>query len=245
MTDGMHTSTFVLVHGSWHGAWCWEKLRPRLREAGYEATAVELPAHGNDPADAREVSFADYVDRVGAAIEDASGPVSLVGHSMGGHVVTQAAERHADAVANVIYLAAFLPADGQALTDLDVGKFDSAVPDHISVDDERGVVVFDEAAAVDTFYHDCSEQDAARGRSLLRPEPAAPRRTPVALSDENYGTVPRTYIECIEDRALPVAFQRSMYEAVGCEAVHSLETGHAPFLSAPGALASTLLAVAE
>lgn len=241
----MDTSTFVLVHGSWHGAWCWKKVLPRLREAGYEATAVELPAHGSDPADARDVSFGDYVDRVGAAIEDAPGSVVLVGHSMGGHVVTQATECHADAVASVVYLAAFLPADGQALTDLDVGAFDSAVPNHISVDTERAVVVFDESGAVDTFYHDCSQRDAARSRSLLQPEPATPRRTPVALSDENYGTVPRTYIECTEDRALPVAFQRSMYDAVGCEAVRSLETGHAPFLSAPAALASTLLAVAE
>lgn len=238
-------STFILVHGSWHGAWCWKKLLPALREAGYGAIAVELPAHGNDPADADDASFAGYVDRVGAAIDDASGEVILVGHSMGGQVVTQAAERHADAVATVVYLAAFLPADGQTLTDFDVTAFDSAVPDHISVDDGRGVVAFDGAGAADAFYQDCSERDAALGRSMLRPEPAEPRRTPVDLSDRNYGTVPRVYIECTEDRALPVAFQRSMYDAVGCDEIRSLETGHAPFLSAPRELASTLLAVAE
>lgn len=238
-------STFVLVHGSWHGAWCWEKLLPALRAAGHEAIAVELPAHGGDPADASDASFSGYVDRVGAAIHDADGEVILVGHSMGGHVVTQAAEYHSEAVAAVVYLAAFLPADGQALTDLDARAFDSSLPEHISVDDDRGVVRIDEAGAADVLYHDCAEADAAWAGSRLRPEPAAPRHTPVDLSDRNYGTVPRIYIECTEDRALPVAFQRSMHEGVGCEAVHRLETGHAPFLSAPAELAETLLAIAE
>lgn len=237
-------STFVLVHGSWHGAWCWKPLRPALRAAGHDAVTVELPAHGSDPLAPAEATFSGYVDRVGAAIDDADGEVILVGHSMGGHVVTQAAERHADAVAAVVYLAAFLPADGKALTDLDVGAFDSAVPEHISVDPGRGVATFDPAGAGETFYQDCSPRDAAWARSRLRPEPSAPRRCPVALS-ERYGTLRRVYIECTEDRALPVAFQRSMYEAVGCDAVHTLETGHAPFLAAPTALAETLAAVAE
>lgn len=236
--------TFVLVHGSWHGAWCWEKLLPALRAAGHDAVAVELPAHGSDPADASDASFSGYVERVGAAIDDADGEVVLVGHSMGGHVVTQAAERYADAVAAVVYLAAFLPTDGQALTDLGARAFDSSLPEHITVDGDRGVVTFDEAAAGEVFYQDCPERDVAWARSRLRPEPAAPRHTPVDLSDR-YDSVPRTYIECTEDRALPVAFQRSMYETVGCDAVHTLETGHAPFLSEPAALAETLLAVGE
>ncbi|MFD1568711.1 alpha/beta fold hydrolase [Halolamina litorea] len=239
-----HTKTFVLVHGSWHGAWCWARVLPALREE-HEAVAVELPAHGSDPAGVEAATFERYVDRVGTAVDAAVGEVVLVGHSMGGHVVTQVAERHADAVAAVVYLAAFLPGDGQSLTDLDAGAFDSAVPEHIVVDDERGVVTFEGAGADDTFYQDCSERDAAFARSRLRPEPAAPRHVPVSLSEQRYGAVPRVYIECTEDRALPVAFQRSMYEAVGCDAVHSLETGHAPFLAAPTAVAETLRGVTE
>jgi|AntRauTorcE11898_2_1112593.scaffolds.fasta_scaffold05105_2 pimeloyl-ACP methyl ester carboxylesterase len=238
-------STFVLVHGSWHGAWCWEKLLPRLRAAGHEAFAVELPAHGSDPADASDASFSGYVDRVGAAIDDADAEVILVGHSMGGHVVTQTAEYHPDAVAAVVYLTAFLPADGQALADLDARAFDSSLPEHIDVDEDRGVVTIDEAGAAELLYHDCTGEDAAWATSRLRPEPAAPRHTPVDLSERNYGAAPRIYIECTEDRALPVAFQRSMHEAVDCDAVHRLETGHAPFLAAPGELAGTLLGIAE
>lgn len=238
-------STFVLVHGSWHGAWCWQQLLPRLREAGHAAVAVELPAHGDDPADASEASFDAYVDRVGAAIESADEEVLLVGHSMGGHVVTQAAERHVDAVAAVVYVTAFLPADGQALTDFDMGAFDSIVPDYLSVDDDRGVVTFDEAGADEVFYHDCAEADAAFARSRLRPEPAAPRSVPVDLSEENYGSIPRVYVECTEDRALPVAFQRSMHEAVGCDEVYAIDSGHAPFLSVPDELAATLLDIAD
>ena len=238
-------NTFVLVHGSWHGAWCWERVLPALRAAGADAVAVELPGHGDDPTDARAVTFESYVERVGAAVDAAAGDVVLVGHSMGGHVVTQAAERYADAVAGVVYLSAFLPADGQSLADLDAGAFDSALPEHLSFDEERGVVAVDDAGAGEAFYHDCDDGDAAAARAALRPEPAAPRHTPVALTEPNYGSVPRTYVECTEDRALPVAFQRSMHDAVGCGTVRSLETGHAPFLSAPTALAETLLSAAE
>jgi pimeloyl-ACP methyl ester carboxylesterase len=238
-------ATFVLVHGSWHGAWCWFKLLPTLRDAGHEAVAPELPAHGISEVAASEVTFEDYVDLVSAVVENASESVVLVGHSMGGHVITQTAERCADRLDAVVYLAAFLPPDGQSLTDLDVSAFDSVVPDYVTADTEAGVVRFDAAGAREAFYHDCSPADVALGRSLLRPEPIEPRTTPVDLTADRYGEVPRVYVETVADRALPVAFQRSMREAVSCGTVRSLGTGHSPFLSAPGALAETLLDVGE
>lgn len=238
-------TTFVLTHGSWHGSWCWFKLLPRLRKAGHKAIAPELPAHGISTASALDVTFEDYVDAVSTAVDDASEPVVLVGHSMGGHVITQAAERCAERLDSVVYLSAFLPADGQSLTDLDISSFDSVVPDYVIADEENRVVRFDVEGAEDAFYHDCSPEDIALGRSLLRPEPLEPRTTPVDLTAEGYGEVPRVYVETTEDRALPIAFQRSMQEAVPCDAVRSLDTGHSPFFSRPDQVADTLLDVAE
>ena len=164
---------------------------------------------------------------------------------MGGHVITQAAERCADRLASLVYVSAFLPAHGQSLTDLDISSFDSVVPNYVAPDREHGVVRFDDNGAEEAFYHDCSPEDVALGRSLLRPEPLEPRTTPVDLTAKRYGDVPRVYVESTADRALPIGFQRSMREAVPCDSAYSLESGHSPFLSRPDRLTETLLDVAE
>jgi len=242
--EGPTVSSFVLVHGSWHGPWCWYRVVPRLREAGHQVRTPQLPAHGVDPTAAADVTFADYVDCVCAAVDEAEEPPILVGHSMGGHAVTQAAEERAADLGRVVYLAAFLPADGQSLTDLDLSGYGSELVDHVVPDEERGTLALDPEGAVEGLYHDCSDEDVALAQSLLRPEPAGPRTVPVDLSASGYGSVPRTYVECTEDRSLPVAFQRAMRESVPCEDVRSLETSHSPFFSAPDELVGVLEAAA-
>lgn len=240
---GAAVTTFVLVHGSWHGAWCWHQVVPRLEAAGHDVLAPDLPAHGIDQTPPETVSFDDYVVRICAAIDDAGEPVTLVGHSMGGHAVTQAAEERADVIETLVYLCAFLPADGQSLTDLDLSGHDSRVPPGLSVDEDRGVVEVDHDTAVSAFYHDCPAEAVALCRSLLRPEPVEPRTVPVQRTNANYGSVRRVYVECTEDRALPHSFQRELQESTPCDEVRALETSHSPFLSAPEALARVFLDV--
>ena len=84
-------STYVLVHGSWHGAWCWHKIIPLLEQAGHQAIAVDLPGHGRDWTDARDVSLQSYVESVCDILDAQPEPVILVGHSRGGIVVSQTA----------------------------------------------------------------------------------------------------------------------------------------------------------
>ena len=74
-------STFVLVHGAWHGAWCWEKVVPLLEGAGHEVVTLDLPGHGEDGTPALEVTMESYTDRVVGALDARSEPVVLVGHS--------------------------------------------------------------------------------------------------------------------------------------------------------------------
>lgn len=107
----------VLVHGAFAGAWCWEPALPGLRAAGHEVDAVDLPGSGEDPTPVSEVSLDAYADRVCSVLAQGP-PAVLVGHSMGGMVVTQAAARCPEHVAALVYVAAFLPADGQSLVDL-------------------------------------------------------------------------------------------------------------------------------
>ena len=85
-------STYVLIHGSWHGAWCWYKVVPRLEQAGHTALAIDLPGHGRDWTPPQDVSMQTYVDSVCGVLDTLPEPAILVGHSRGGIVISQVAE---------------------------------------------------------------------------------------------------------------------------------------------------------
>lgn len=105
----------VLVHGAWHGAWCWSDLVPLLEARGLRAHIFDLPDLGSGPTPAESVTLASYVERTVAEIDRIDESCWLLGHSMGGGVVTQATEDRAERLAGVIYLAAALPLDGEAI----------------------------------------------------------------------------------------------------------------------------------
>src|SRR5690349_24977634 len=97
-------SDFVLVHGSWHGAWCWHKVVPQLRALGHRVEAIDLPGHGRDRTELGSIGLEDYAASVGAAIERAEGPAVVVAHSRGGIAASQAAERCHDRIGQPVYL---------------------------------------------------------------------------------------------------------------------------------------------
>jgi len=238
-------ATFVLVHGAWHGAWCWRDLVPLLEEEGHSVLVPELPGHGQDNAPVSDMTLENYARRVQEKIEEAGEPVVLVGHSMGGIVVTQAAEYAAPNIRKVVYLTAFLPADGQALVDL-AGSFEGAdnVQPSLVVDEASGTCTIADEALVPLFYAECSDEDAAWACSNLKPEALAAFVTPVRLTDERYGSLPRAYIECVRDGAITIDLQRHMVEARPCDPVLTLDTDHSPFLSRTRELADHLLSLA-
>jgi pimeloyl-ACP methyl ester carboxylesterase len=186
------------------------------------------------------VTLSAYVDRVGAALAREREPALLLGHSMGGMVIAQAGEEHATRVRALVYLAAFLPRDGESLGGLAIP---SAVTPNLRPDREAGVVGFDPAGARDAFYHDCSDADVETARARLCPQPIAPWTGGVRLG-ARYEAIPRHYIECTLDRAIPIAEQRRMHAATPC-CVHTLETAHSPFYAMPEPLAGVLDAIAR
>ena len=99
-------SSFVLVHGSWHGAWCWEKLIPRLCDLGHEVTAIDLPAHGEDRSSPYLASLGSYSKRVQAAVEQCSQKPILVGHSLGAPIVCRYAADNPGRVGGLVLIAA-------------------------------------------------------------------------------------------------------------------------------------------
>ena len=233
-------STYVLIHGAWHGGWCWDKVVPLLKKAGHKVEAPDLPSHGKDKTSCRAVSLQTYADSVCGILDAQSDPVVLVGHSMGGIVISQAAEYRPEKVDTLVYLTAFLLRDGESLLQVTARDTETLVlPNLIFADDRSHATVRDEAIK-DAFYGDCSDEDVVRAKSLLVPQGAAPLAAPVSTSEERFGRIPRVYIECLRDRAISPSLQKDMYTAVPCRKVISMDTSHSPFFSAPEELVAHL-----
>jgi pimeloyl-ACP methyl ester carboxylesterase len=234
-------SRFVLVHGSWHGRWVWERVIAFLVAKGHEVEAPDLAGRGEDPRPPAAITLTDHVDLVSHVVESSDRPAILVGHSFGGFVISHVAERVPDRVRLLVYLAAFLLRDGETV--LGVASSAPAAVPHLDVQEDAGLITIRSDAAREVFYGDCSTDDADRATALLVPEALTPRRTPAELTEERFGRVPRVYMETINDRALPLELQRHMQTALPCREVVSLEAGHSPFLSMPETLAMRLMDV--
>jgi pimeloyl-ACP methyl ester carboxylesterase len=232
-------STYVLVHGSFHGGWCWDGIVTRLTRAGHRAVAVDLPGRGADRRPAATLTLEDYAQKVVDAVATEKEPVVLVGHSMGGVVITQAAERAPERIARLAYVCAFLPAHGQSLLELAQSDGESVLLGNLVIEERRGTHHVRPEGARESFYHDCSDDDAARAAARLVPESLAVVATPVQTTAARFGRVPRSYIECSDDRALGPSLQKRMHAATPCR-VTRIVSGHSPFFSRPDELALAL-----
>lgn len=236
---------FVLIHGSWHAAWCWYKVIPLLERAGHQATALDLPGHGRDRTAARDVSMQSYVDSVCSFLDAQPEPVILVGHSRGGIVISQTAECRPDKVRSLVYLAAFLIPNGQAMLPTALSDSESLIVSNLIVDEQQGHHMLAAEVFREALYADCSDEDVALANLLLTPEPNAPVATPLQLSDGNFGRVERVYIETLRDKGVTPGLQKKMYTATPCRRVISMQTSHSPFLSAPQQLVDHLASLAS
>jgi pimeloyl-ACP methyl ester carboxylesterase len=233
---------FVLVHGAFHGAWCWEPLIAELAAAGrHVAHAVDLPGAGEDETPVDQVTLDAYAERICSRLAEHPEPVTLVGHSMGGVAITHAAARCPERVARLVYVAAFVPADGQSLVDLanlPEGAGDG-VQANMVVEGDPPVATMPQTAAREVFYAECAPERATWALERLRGQPVVPFVTPVALG-ANGGGPAAAYVVAAQDRAIPPALQRRMAAEGGATDVVEVDTDHSPFLSRTAELAAIL-----
>jgi pimeloyl-ACP methyl ester carboxylesterase len=238
----------VLVHGAFGRAACWDRVVPGLRSAGHSVEAIDLPGQGDDPTPVEEVTLDRYAQRVGEALAEGP-PAVLVGHSMGGMVITQAAARCPSLVARLVYVAAFLPWDGMSL--IDITQLPEAAGDQVQaklvVEGEPPVATMPPEAVREALCHCADDEAAAWAASIRGRQPVVPFTTPVALGGEGadaFAALPRAYVVCLQDRAIKPALQRRMLETAGCEPVIEIDTDHSVWASRPDELAAALNRIA-
>ncbi len=187
--------------------------------------------------------FRSYANRVCEVLDAQPEPVILLGHSMGGVVITQAAEYRPEKIKKLVYLTAFLLQNGEFLLQYGEPDKDALVLPNLIMAEDQSYATVKEDALKEAFYGDCSEEDVTRAKALLVPQAAAPFATPVNTTPDNFGRIPRIYIACNRDRAISPPIQEKMYNNLPCEKVIKMDTSHSPFFSAPGELVGHLLSL--
>jgi pimeloyl-ACP methyl ester carboxylesterase len=224
----------LLVHGSGHGAWCWRDTIPALEALGHDVRAIDLPSHGEDPTPPEDVTLDLYAQTILDALD---GPTVVMGHSMGGYPISRAADLDPANIAQLIYLCAYVPWPDHSLVEMRLRAPRQPIMKAIQkAEDGKTFSILSEHAK-EVFYHDCSDEQIAFALDHLTPQAILPQATKVTLGAA-YATVPRDYIVCRFDSAIPAEFQDEMAADFEQGAVYEMSTSHSPFFSDPSGLAS-------
>ncbi|MFI0259611.1 alpha/beta hydrolase [Streptomyces sp. NPDC017056] len=225
--------TFLLVHGAWHRPTCWSALQDALAADGWQSRTADLPSAG--PQSTPTAGVHDDAEEITAHLRQTEGPVIVVAHSYGGIPATQAADDRLG-VTRIVYLAAYMPEEGQSLATVHGGR--SVKPED---EDLSGIapIVFDDPRT--SLYGDLPDDQAEHALGELVDQ--SRRSFQQQVTRAAWRTVPSTYVICEGDRALPPALQEKM--SARASHVERLGTGHSPFLSAPAELAALLGRIAS
>ena len=237
-------STFILVHGSWHSSWNWHKVAPLLEMQGHKAIAIDLPGMGRDKTPIQNVTMDISVKKLVDVIDREEGKVILVGHSKNGVIISQAAEYRPQKIEKLIYLAAYLIPNGKTQAEYSAQDTEGLLKPYVTRHPETNSHTLQPIIYKEGLYHDCDDDITEIAKCILSNESVATGITPLKLTDNNYGSVPRYYIECTYDRAVTPFIQRKMYNETSCEKVYQMATSHSPFFSKPKELCSVLTEIA-
>ncbi len=236
----MKKETFILVHSAWLGAWQWESVKTILESNGHTVIAPDLPGHGQDNTPSTEIAMHDYVLTITQILDTIDEPAILVGHSFNGITVSRAAEVRPKKVKSIVYLTAFLLPNGGSFFNAVQGVKGSMAVDNFYLSEDHAYALVKEEAMHEAFAHDIPKEAFEAAKPNIVKEPVAPLTYELQVTEGSWGKIPKYYIECLQDNAIPIEVQRAMYDGK-VEEVFSLNTSHTPNFSQPKALANILM----
>lgn len=230
---------YLLIHGSWHGAWCWYKVKSRLESEGHDVSAPDLPGRINHPLRPLFVSLSTLT-KCAAHYLPAREKTTIVVHSRYGILASTLAELYPGRIERIIYLASYMLPNGQRAATYFRADKQSYLTPYVQIS-KRGL--WDRLSPEiyrEGLYHDCNADDNMLGRLLLGKEPLRPALVPLKLSADNYGRVPKAYIRLTEDRAVSLSLQDRLINETPVDRVESIAASHSAYFSKPDELVSVI-----
>lgn len=233
---------YVLVHGACHGAWCWDQVAERLRAKGHRVVTLDLPGHGRRAAEVRRASVESYGRAVAdaMALEGVSRGV-LVGHSMGGLAISKAAELAPQRIRHLVYVAAVVVPDGSSLAVCNMTGPGRRMVEGMAAGRGDGTFLYPAEIAWARWMGDLPRDRPEVSRALARLTPQATRPFFERVDFRIFysSRIPRTYVRCLQDRAVPPAKAAEFAARLGVTPV-DMDCAHNPMLSEPDGLARIL-----
>jgi len=242
-------ATFILVHGAWHDAGCWHRLARVLRGADHKVLTPTLPGHGpvhgpgheKDQLSPWSINMEAYAAAVADVAAQADEKPICVGHSMAGFILAMAAERHPELFQKLIFLTALVPnGRGRLLPMIIADRSLRKRILHSDFDFLGGTNSVRPETAPQFLYTDCTADIQKEATEALIPQPVRPLFSKVGITPERFGGVPKAFIECAGDQAIPIALQRQMQLYSNFDQIRTLDAAHSPFLSMPEKTAEVL-----
>ncbi len=238
-------SQYILVHGAWEESGMWDNVSPILRRSGHTVTAVDLPGHGANKNSVSQVTSKVYLDALLEVINKVDYPVILVGHSMNGVLISQVGEQIPEKIERLVYVTAFLLKNGGSVYEAMEGDAENGAFPEIKFSDDQAFATLPEPALRRIGLHDVDDSEIQRILPLMAEWQATePFLTKLELSDDNFGSVPKTYVRTSIDKMISPALQDTMIANWAVDSVFDLESGHFPTSSVPSELAEVLLRAA-
>ncbi len=232
---------FILVHGAWHGGWCWDDVKSELEAAGHTAEALTMPGH-NPGDDRANIQFNDYIGHIVNALKRQTDPVVLVGHSSAGFMLQAAAPKAADKIEQLIFLNAFILPDGKSQFDLVPPDAAEGMTAAASASPDNCVPVLEDFVRNMLMATEPAEhQDALLQR--LVPQPLALFTTPVDTQEFQSLSVPKAVVFCKEDASLPPGAYLGMAQGLGDFKLVEIDGSHEALVTNPGVVAQGILQV--
>ena len=243
-------ANFVLVHGAWHGAWCWRRVVDMLQAQGHRVHTVTLTGTGDrvhllSPLITLETHIADVLGAIAA--EEMASPV-LVAHSYAGMLGTAAADRLPGRLRHLVYVDAVVPQPGESWGSTHAGPTREARRAAAEASPDYSIPPPD--PAVYGLAGEARDWVARR----QTPHPGHTYLAPLQFDPARVAAVPRTFIDCVQPRLATIDVSRSRvrdpafwggaWSSGGRAKVEIMETGHDPMVSAPAALAALLIQAA-
>ena len=233
---------YILVHGAWAGSWAFDEITPLLMQQGHQAVSIDLPGSEGNPQPISNITMDSYVETVIAAISAQPDKVTLVGHSLGGAVISLAAERAYEKIEKLIFVAALLLKDGDSAVSAMSRDPGGKLLGALTFSEDQSFATASEQTARNIIFNGVDDQVIQRSLPRMAEKQATePFMATLELTSEKFGLIPKTYIGTANDKVISPSMQEEMVAGANVNDVHWLQSGHFPSLSVPKELAKLLL----